>query len=182
MAEPSFRRFRRGRDDGALIQLLTSEAWPLRLHPTFTPEAVQRDIDAGEYDPPYALTYLIELGGEVVGLVRLEDVADNRTDPQLDIRVRSSARQGGLGAAATRFITDAFFEQHPQRWRIEGQTRRDNLGMRKTFVRAGWVKEAVYREAWSPNERGERLDGIGYAITRSDWEARTATRPDFSDP
>ena len=165
-----------------MIQLLTSEPWPLRSHPTFTQEEVQRDIEAGQYDAPYALTYFIEVGGEVVGLVRLEDVADDRTDPQLDIRVRSSARQQGLGAAATRFITDEFFTQNPDRWRIEGQTRRDNIGMRKTFRRVGWVKEAVYREAWPPNESGERLDGIGYAVTRSDWDSGKATRPDFSDP
>lgn len=52
--------------------------------------------------------------------------------------------------------------------------------MRKTFERAGWVLEAVYRQAWPPDATGTRRDGLGYAILRGDWELGRATPIDLS--
>lgn len=180
--EPRYREFEPGRDDEDLIDLLTTETWPLRLKPTFSRAEVEAEIAAGDYDPGKHLIYLIDIDGSVVGLVRLEDAYEERTDPQLDIRFRAEWRGRGLAEGAVRYITTQFFTRLPDRVRIEGQTRRDNIAMRKVFVRAGWVKEAVYRQAWSPDEDGVQLDGLGYAITRADWAAGTRTAPDFSDP
>jgi RimJ/RimL family protein N-acetyltransferase len=161
---------------------LTSEKWPLRAKTTFTPEEVIESIANGEYGKGNDLSFFIETDDRDVGLVRLEDVAGEGVDPALDIRILERWRGRGLGVAAVRYITDEFFKRHPDRWRIEGQTRRDNIAMRRTFVRAGWVKEAVYRQAWPPNENGDRLDGLGYAILRADREKSTTTPSDFSDP
>jgi RimJ/RimL family protein N-acetyltransferase len=62
--------------------------------------------------------------------------------------------------------------------RIEGQTRRDNVAMRKVFVRGGYVQEAVYRQAW-PAADGTIFDGIGYAMLRGDWGTGTTTPLDW---
>jgi RimJ/RimL family protein N-acetyltransferase len=182
MDTPGFREFQSGRDEHALIALLTSENWPLRATTTFTRADVLKSIEDGEYGKENDLTFFIVIDGLDVGLVRLEDVADEGVDPALDIRILEPWRRRGLGVAAVRFITGEFFKRHPHRWRIEGQTRRDNIAMRHTFVRAGWVKEAVYRQAWPPDAGGTRLDGLGYAVLRGDWERSTTTPVDFSEP
>ncbi len=183
MADPTtFREYVPGRDDEALVELLTSEPWPRRVKTSFTREDVLALIADGDYGGGNDLTFFVETEGEDAGLVRLDAVAEPWEDPSLDIRIRERWRGRGLGVAAIRFITDEFFRRHPDRWRIEGQTRRDNLAMRHAFVRAGWTKEAVYRQAWPPDADGVRLDGLGYAILRGDWETSTTTPADLSDP
>jgi len=179
---PTFREYVSARDDDALVTVLTRERWPLRAKTTFTRAEVLESIANGEYGKGNDLSFFIESDDRDVGLVRLEDVAAEGVDPALDIRILERWRGRGMGLAAVRFITDEFFKRHPDRWRIEGQTRRDNLAMRRTFARAGWVKEAVYRQAWPLDDDGNRLDGLGYAVLRSDWEKSTTTSVDFSDP
>ena len=179
---PTYREYKSGRDEEALIALLTSEPWPKRVKTTFTRVDVLQSIEEGDYGNGSDITFFIEVDGSDVGLVRLEDVADEGVDPALDIRIRARWRGRGLGVDAVRFITGEFFRRHPDRWRIEGQTRRDNLAMRHTFARAGWVKEAVYRQTWPPDVHGTRLDGLGYAVLRGDWEGSTTTPVDLSDP
>ena len=182
MTDVTYREFRKGVDDEDLIDLLTSESWPMRMKPTFTRAEVEGEIAAGGYDADKHLTFLIVSAVDVIGVVRLEEAYEERTDPQLDIRFRDSWRGKGLGEAAVRHITSEFFDRNPGRSRIEGQTRRDNVAMRKVFGKAGWVKEAVYRQAWAPDENGVARDGLGYAILRPDWEQGTETPPDFSPP
>lgn len=64
--------------------------------------------------------------------------------------------------------------------RFEGQTREDNIAMRKTFVRCGWLKEAHYREGW-PVDEGSPLASIAYGILRRDWETGQTTLFDWDD-
>jgi RimJ/RimL family protein N-acetyltransferase len=64
--------------------------------------------------------------------------------------------------------------------RFEGQTREDNIAMRKVFVRSGWVKEAHYRQAW-PVDGSEPKASIAYGILRCDWETGTTTPVDWDD-
>jgi RimJ/RimL family protein N-acetyltransferase len=68
----------------------------------------------------------------------------------------------------------------PQATRFEGQTREDNIAMRRTFLRAGFVKEAHYRDGW-PVEGGPALASVAYAILRRDWEQGTTTPVDWDD-
>ena len=49
--------------------------------------------------------------------------------------------------------------------------------MRKTFLRAGFLKEAHYRLAWPTNDGG-RVASIAYSILRQDWENGTLTHFD----
>lgn len=68
----------------------------------------------------------------------------------------------------------------PQVLRFEGQTREDNIAMRKTFVRAGFVKEAHYRMGW-PTSDGRYLASVAYTILRQDWANNTVTTFDWDD-
>jgi RimJ/RimL family protein N-acetyltransferase len=175
MPDPSFRDLDPSRDRDALIDLLTTERWPHRVRSSYTEADVAGELERGQYSGDDDITLLIELDGEVVGLARADGLADDRLDPQLDFRLRERVRGRGIGGEALREITAAVFERHPDRRRIEGQTRRDNHAMRKVFARGGYVQEAVYRRAW-PGANGELHDGIGYAILREDWESGTTTR------
>jgi RimJ/RimL family protein N-acetyltransferase len=58
--------------------------------------------------------------------------------------------------------------------RFEGQTREDNIAMRKTFLRCGWLKEAHYREGW-PVDGGAPVASVAYSIIRRDWQTGQTT-------
>ena len=73
-----------------------------------------------------------------------------------------------------RAATDLVFGTMPDVHRFEGQTREDNVAMRRTFLRCGWLKEAHYREGW-PVDGGEPLASVAYAILRRDWRSGTTT-------
>ncbi|UYQ78362.1 hypothetical protein OF385_04205 [Glutamicibacter sp. JL.03c] len=47
----------------------------------------------------------------------------------------------------------------PEAVRFEGQTRVDKIGMRKVFLKAGFLKEAHYRMSW-PADDGTRLASV----------------------
>lgn len=173
-----FRPFDPARDEPALIGLLTTETWLHRLKVQMTEADVREELDRGHYSGDSVLTELIEVDGEVVGLVRADELCEERSDPQLDFRLRERVRGHGIGLVALRHITELIFSRYPKASRIEGQTRQDNDAMRKVFIRGGYVQEAVYRRAW-PDAGGELRDGIGYAILRSDWESGTTTPVDW---
>jgi RimJ/RimL family protein N-acetyltransferase len=177
---PTFRRYDPARDESVLRDLLCSERWEYRVKVEMTEADVREELDRGVYTNDDVLTYLIEVDGEVAGYVRSDDLGHERTDPQLDFRLRERFRGRGIGQVALEFMTREIFERHPKTIRIEGQTRRDNIAMRKVFTRGGYVMEAVYRKAWPGG--GEQHDGIGYAILRGDWESGTTTPADFSEP
>lgn len=177
--EPTFRRYDREADFLALVELLTTETWTYRAKPRLTEMDV---VEAwGDYGGDGDITELIVVGDDLAGFVRAFDLGDEKSDPQLDFRLRERFRGRGLGTAAVHHITELVFGTHPEAIRIEGQTRHDNTAMRRAFLRGGYVQEAVYRRAW-PDGNGNRLDGIGYAILRSDWESGTVTPVDWSEP
>ena len=177
---PAFRPFERARDEAVLYDLLCTERWPLRVKSTLTEADVRYEIELGIYDNDDVLTFLIDVGDEVAGYVRADDLGQERSEPQLDFRLRERYRGQGIGRLALDFITREIFARYPQTRRIEGQTRRDNIAMRKVFVRGGYVMEAVYRRAWPTDD--EHFDGIGYAILRSDWETGTTTPVEWDEP
>ena len=129
-----------------------------------------------------SLGHWVEVDGERVGIVILEDVEDIEDGgaPLFDLRLAESARGRGLGAPVLRAFTSHVFTRYPELRRMEGQTRQDNIAMRKVFVRSGWVKEAHYREAW-PVDGGEPQASVAYGILRRDWETGTTTPVDFDD-
>ena len=174
MSEPRFRDFDPESDRAALISLLTTEEWTYRVRPSLSEAEVVDDLERHAYAGDDVITLMIELDGEVIGLARADGLSEAQGDPQLDFRLRERVRGRGIGLAALRTITETIFTRHPEKHRIEGQTREDNAAMRKVFARGGYAQEAVYRRAW-PTGDGRMLDGTGYAILRADWESGTTT-------
>jgi RimJ/RimL family protein N-acetyltransferase len=168
-------------DEAALVDLLTTETWTYRVKERLEAAEVAEELARGEYHSEVVITLVIERDGRIVGFARAFDLGEDKSDPQLDFRLRAEARGQGLGTEAVRRITDAVFTAHPDKTRIEGQTRADNVAMRRAFLRAGYEQEAVYRQAW-PGHDGTVHDGIGYAILRRDWETGTTTPVDWSIP
>lgn len=164
---------------GALVELITSETWDYFVYTNPTPEVVRDWIAQGWYSGDDSQTWwIVGAGGERVGLIRMHDLLDST--PQLDFRIRSAYRGQGIGTQALRWATEYLFTTLPEVLRIEGNTRQDNLAMRKTFRRCGYVKEVHYRSAW-PTLDGARFDTIGYAILRQDWQSGTTTAVAWDD-
>lgn len=112
-------------------------------------------------------------------MVVLEDLQDDES-PMFDLRLAESQRGQGIGVKVLRALCDVVFESMPNVLRIEGQTREDNIAMRKTFVRSGFLKEAHYRMGW-PTADGQRMASIAYSILRDDWSSGTVTGFEWKD-
>jgi len=84
------------------------------------------------------------------------------------IRLKSPHRAKGLGKIILKWLTKHIFDNYPDIRRIEGQTREDNILMRKLFNQCGYIKEAYYRLA-CPTEDGGRVASVAYGILREDW-------------
>ncbi len=161
-----------GTDRQALVEFLTDHEWPFHVGSHPTRAEVERLIDAGAFGSEETETWWIDTADEIrVGLVRFEDLPDA---PMLDLRLGERARGRGLDLLALRAATHHVFTSLPGVHRFEGTTRADNIAMRRTFERGGWVKECHYRQAW-PTADGRLLDSVGYAILRPDWESGTTT-------
>lgn len=106
-------------------------------------------------------------GNERVGVLRLDDISDNA--PLFDLRLAEDARGRGVGRAAVRAATDLVFAEYPEVDRFEGQTREDNVVMRRLLEHNGWTKEAHYRRGWPVPGDGP-VASVAYAILRSEWE------------
>lgn len=161
----------RGADREALVAFLTAGPWPFHVRTWPTREQVQDDVDGGRYDEDAEALWVLA-DGERVGLGVLEDLADDT--PVLDLRLAPAARGRGLGLPALRALTDHLFATQPAARRFEAQTREDNVAMRRVLLRAGFVKEAHFREGW-PFEGGPPLASVAYAVLRRDWESGTTT-------
>lgn len=107
-----------------------------------------------------------------VGVLDFEEMPDDT--PMIDLRLAEDRRGRGIGSAALRLGTSAVFGVRPAINRIEGNTRSDNVAMRRVFERSGYVKEAHYREAW-PVEGAEAIATVAYAVIRRDWRSGTIT-------
>lgn len=106
-----------------------------------------------------------------IGFVRFEELGDGA--PLFDLRLATDHRGRSRSAAVLRAAADYVFTTMPA-VRFEGQTREDNVPMRRTFLRCGWVKEAHYREAW-PTATGVALASVGYGLLRRDWASGRPT-------
>ncbi|HEY0603692.1 MAG TPA: GNAT family N-acetyltransferase [Herpetosiphonaceae bacterium] len=178
MMQVTFQQFAEDEAD-ALIDLITSETWDYFVHTNPTPEVVRDWLARGWYSGDDNLVWwIVGVSGERAGIVRMHDLLD--PTPQLDFRIRAQYRGQGIGVQALRWATEYLFTTLPEIQRIEGNTRQDNLAMRKTFRRCGYVKEAHYRSAW-PTLDGARFDTIGYAILRQDWQSGTSTAVAWDD-
>jgi RimJ/RimL family protein N-acetyltransferase len=156
-----------------LIAFMTSNDFPFHAGPKASPENIEQRIARGAYDDPDHAAYWIDLEWKGrVGLVVLEDLTDHA--PMFDLRLGNDWRGQGIGTAAVAALTGLVFTSWPEVNRFEGQTREDNIAMRKAFLRSGFIKEAHYREGW-PVPGGTPVASVAYTILRSDWRSGTTT-------
>ncbi len=167
-----------GSDHGALVAFLLSNSFPFHAGTAAGKDAVRSRVSSGRYWNDESQAYWIDRGNTRLGMVVLEDLQDDT--PVFDLRLADVHRGKGLGVPVLSSLCNHVFTTLPGILRFEGQTREDNLAMRKTFLRAGFVKEAHYRQAW-PVAGGGRLASIAYAILRSDWESGTTTTLEWDD-
>lgn len=163
-------------DGDEIVGFLASNRFPFHGRPRVSEAEARALVLAGRYWSEESVGHWVVADGERAGMVVLEDVDDiaGGGAPLFDLRLGESFRGGGLGEPVLRALTTFVFEGYPVLRRFEGQTREDNIAMRKVFVRSGWVKEAHYREAW-PAEGSELKASVAYGILRRDWETGITT-------
>jgi RimJ/RimL family protein N-acetyltransferase len=168
----------RGTDRIELVDFLTAHEYPFHVTRRPSRAVVEGWIDEGRFGEGDHASYWIDTDDGRIGLVVLEDLTDNA--PLFDLRLATEYRGRGLGTAVLKALTAHVFTEMPEVKRFEGQTREDNIAMRKTFMRAGFVKEAHYREAW-PVENGTSLASVAYSILRRDWQTGRTTPVVWND-
>ncbi|MDX3310949.1 GNAT family N-acetyltransferase [Streptomyces sp. NPDC054884] len=173
----AFRRFAASEVD-TVACFLARDTWPFHVAADVTRDDVREWAADGVFDGKQTRTFWIIVDGEAAGLIRLMDLGDDT--PLFDLRIASDHRGRGVGTRALAWLTRYLFTELPDTERIEGTTRQDNVAMRRTFQRGGYVKEAHYRDAW-PGAGGRRYDSVGYATLRRDWETGTVTPTDWHD-
>lgn len=162
----------KGSDHDALVRFMTRNQFPFHVRSQPTREDVEAAIAEGDYRDEDNDSFWIEhadLGR--IGFFRLEDLSEGA--PLFDLRLDSAYRGRGLGVEVLPAATDHVFTTLDVN-RFEGQTREDNIAMRKVFLRCGWLKEAHYREGW-PVEGAAPVASVAYAILRRDWETGLTT-------
>lgn len=157
-----------------LIHFLMTNTWPFHGHTNPGRHLIEKTIDEGGYQSDEVKTFwVINSEGEQVGIVKLYDLHDEI--PMFDLRIADAHRGHGYGQQALKEIVHYVFELPENKIRLEGHTRQDNLAMRKTFERVGFVKEAHLRKAWFSPKENTYYDAVTYGITREDYYSGTKT-------
>lgn len=158
-----------------LIHFLTTNTWP--YHEGHTDSAlhlIEKTIEEGGYQSDEVKTFWVENEKhDKVGIVQLYDLQDEI--PMFDLRIADLYRGYGYGPKALQLIVEYVFGLPEKKIRLEGHTRQDNLAMRKTFERAGFVKEAHLRNAWFSPKENSYYDAVTYGITREDFQGGVTT-------
>lgn len=153
-----------------LIKLYTQNDWPYHGNKKVTEEAIRSSFEEGYYQRDRETFWIID-DGVKVGLLLIQEVND--TIPLFDIRLEEKHRGKGYGVKVLVWLQDYLFGAK-QKIRVEGYTRADNIGMRKCFVKAGFVKEGYLRNAWE-NADGSISDTVLYGAIREDWKNKCLT-------
>ncbi|MER2133906.1 MAG: GNAT family protein [Arthrobacter sp.] len=162
----------------ALVQFLTANRFPFHVRPAHSEESARELVEEGRFWSEESIGFWIDNGPERIGLVVLDDLAEDT--PMFDLRLAEEFRGRGLGVVALKALCAMVFDRFPEIVRFEGQTREDNIAMRRTFLRAGFLKEAHYRLGW-PTADGNRVASVAYAILRQDWVSQEITPFDWED-
>ncbi|MFD1738152.1 GNAT family N-acetyltransferase [Bacillus salitolerans] len=166
-----FKEFNKDTETEELVHFLIGDTWPFHGQVNPKEESIIKSLNDGFYTENGTRTFWMEQTDRKIGLIRLFDLEDPTC--LFDIRLKEAWRQKGIGSKAVRWIADFAFRNYPELIRVEGHTRHDNVGMRKTFSNNGYVKEAYNRKSW-PQE-GVLFDSVSYAMIREDWKNGTTT-------
>jgi RimJ/RimL family protein N-acetyltransferase len=161
------------RDRDALTAFLTGNTFPFHVRERLTVAQVTADIDAGRWGDDRTEAFWIdddERGH--IGLLRLDDLGDPTA--VVDLRLAERWRGRGVGAGVLTLAVEHTFRTHAGVVRVEGHTREDNIAMRRTFEKSGWVREGWFRDGW-PVMGGAPLASVAYAVLRRDWASGETT-------
>lgn len=162
-----------GDDHEELISFMMRNEFPFHVGSHLSREQVEASIVKGRFRDEDNDSFWVDHGEHGrIGFFRLEDLSEG--NPMFDLRLDGSFRNRALGVEVLQAASHHVFTTMSAVNRFEGQTREDNIAMRKTFLRCGWVKEAHYRESW-PSKDGTLLASVAYAILRRDWETGQTT-------
>ena len=159
-----------------LVSFLATNTFPFHRRPRVTDEQAREVVLGRRFWSDDSVGIWVEADGERIGVAvvdDLEDVTDGGS-PVFDLRFAEARRGRGLGVPVLRALTELVFTRWPDVTRFEGHTREDNLAMRSTFRRAGWVKEGLHRDAW-PVAGAPPKSSVAYAMLRRDWQSGTTT-------
>ncbi|CAM5216185.1 RimJ/RimL family protein N-acetyltransferase OS=Ureibacillus acetophenoni OX=614649 GN=SAMN05877842_106126 PE=4 SV=1 [Ureibacillus acetophenoni] len=169
-----FKLFQDEIDD--LIELMTSNRWEYHGNVIVKEESIREKFDKGFYHDDRETFWIID-DGTKVGLIIINDMSDSI--PIFDMKFDHKYRGQGYGTKTLFWLKDYLFGEK-DKIRIEGYTRVDNLGMRKCFTKAGFVKEGYLRSSWE-NEDGSVSDCLVYSAIKSDWESGITTPINLND-
>lgn len=157
-----------------LIHFMTTNTWPFHGNSNPAREIIEKTIEEGGYESDEVKTFWVENEDhQKVGIVKVFDLQDEI--PVFDLRIAESHRGHGYGPSALIKVAEYVFNLSEKKIRVEGHTRQDNFAMRKTFERAGFVKEGHLRKAWFSPKESSYYDAITYGITREDFLEGTTT-------
>lgn len=165
-------------DSDGIVAFLLGNKLPFHVRGDWTQTELRALVDGGRYWNSESQGFWIMGNGDCLGMVVLEDLEDDT--PMFDLRLAEAYRGQGLGTQILKELCTKVFNENPETVRFEGQTREDNIAMRKVFLKSGFLKEAHYRMGW-PAEDGLRLASVAYAILRQDWESGETTAFDWND-
>ncbi|KGR77254.1 GNAT family N-acetyltransferase [Ureibacillus manganicus] len=153
-----------------LVQLMTMNKWDYHGSVHVHEKSVRKNYKKGYYQDDRETFWIIDQGVKV-GVLIINDISDSI--PIFDMRLDEEYRGKGYGTKTLIWLKDYLFGEKAK-IRIEGYTRADNIGMRKCFSNAGFVKEGFLRSAWE-NDDGTVADRIVYGAIKGDWESGITT-------
>ncbi|WP_068985059.1 GNAT family N-acetyltransferase [Lysinibacillus xylanilyticus] len=146
-----------------LVELLTQNKWIHHIDQILKEESIRKAYAEGYYQNDRETHWIID-NEEKVGIIIIHDI---NAIPLFDIRLDARYRGKGYGVKTLLWLQDYLFGERGK-IRTEGYTRVDNIGMRKCFTKAGFVKEGYLRNAWE-NADGTVTDSILYGAIKDDW-------------
>lgn len=146
--------------------LFCGNEWPYHSQSQVSPKNLQERKEEGEFSSPDSAVVFLELDSKLIGLVVIHGICDACIE--IDLRIDSTYRGKGFGKRALKELGKLVFERFENCARIEGNTREDNILMRRAFRSAGWVNEAFYRDAGF-DSYGNKCGVLVFGITRQDW-------------
>ncbi|MGH2815465.1 MAG: GNAT family N-acetyltransferase, partial [Actinomycetota bacterium] len=95
MPEPTYRPLT-GADRDELARFLREHRWPFHVRERVGPAEAAEMVAAWGLDGGDSRAWWLELDGQVVGLLRVEDL-DTWGDPSWDLRIAEGHRGAGIG-------------------------------------------------------------------------------------